>query len=123
MILSQASKVYQQEAKQVRSHPSLLISKLYERVLFHIEKVETAVREQNQQKSRGHLGKAIGIITELYSFVDEKDESEEAHFLRNVYGAILIELPKVSDSHDIHILKKAQDYLERLKKVWEEALV
>ena len=122
MILSQASKVYQQEAKQVRGHPSLLICKLYERVLFHIEKAETAVRGKNQKK-HGHLGKAIGIITELYSSVDEKDESEEAHLLRNVYGAILTELHKVSDSHDIIILKKAQDYLERLKKIWEEALV
>ena len=123
MILSQASKVYQQEAKQVRSYPSFLISKLYDRVLFHIEKAETAVREKNQQKKHGQLGKAIGIMTELYSSVDEKDESEEASLLRNVYGAILTELHKVSDNHDIIILKKAQDYLERLKKIWEEALV
>lgn len=103
--------------------PARLVHILYGRVLFHIEKAEAAVREHNHQKKHGHLGKAIGIITELYSSVDEKDKSEEAHFLRNVYGTILTELPKVSDSHDIHILKKAQDYLERLKKIWEEAFV
>ena len=123
MLSPHVRSVYQQVSGPMPIEPSRLVQMLYDRVLFHIEKAETAVREKNQQKKHGHLGKAIGIITELYSFVDEKDESEEAHFLRNVYGAILIELPKVSDSHDIHILKKAQDYLERLKKVWEEALV
>ena len=46
-----------------------------------------------------------------------KDESTE--FLRGLYNAMLMELPKVSINNDIKILKRTEAYILKLKEIWE----
>ena len=59
-------------------------------------------------------------MTELNASIKSDDDSEAARFLRGLYRAILLELPKVSVSGDVKILRQARTYLERLKEIWEQ---
>lgn len=122
MISPQINKsAYQHASIPSQIEPARLVHMLYGRVLYHFELAESGIKEKDPEKKSEHFGKAIGILTELYSSVDATDSSEAAKFLRGVYGAILEELPKASSSDDIRTLKLAQGYLERLKRVWERA--
>jgi flagellar protein FliS len=88
--------------------------------LVHLELAEEGIREQAPKKRGENLGKAIAIITELQASIKSEDHSEAAQFLRGLYGAILAELPRVSISQDVKVLRQARSYLERLKQIWEE---
>ncbi|MCK5192453.1 MAG: flagellar protein FliS [Desulfobulbaceae bacterium] len=121
MISLQIKSAYQQASSPSHIEPARLVHMLYGRILYHFELAEAGIKEKNSAKKSEHFGKAIGILTELYSSVEATDSSEAARFLRGVYGAILEELPKASSSDDIRTLKMAQGYLERLKGVWERA--
>jgi flagellar protein FliS len=72
-------------------------------------------------KMRGeHLGKAIALIAELNASVKDDDSSEAALFLRGLYGAILLELPKAAINNDEEVLRQTMAYINRLKEIWEE---
>ena len=120
MVGQKALDAYRTTEKQAEIQPVKLIHMLYERVLVHLELAEEGIREQTPQKRGENLGKAIAIVSELQASIKSEDHSEAARFLRGLYGAILMELPKVSVSQDVEILRQARAYLERLKGIWEE---
>lgn len=120
MVSDQARKAYRQTSAQVDVNPVKLIHLMYERVLVHLKEAEAGIFEKNPQKRGENLGKAIAIITELNASVKQEDDSEAAVFLRGLYSAILVELPKVSATNDREILRKSFRYIERLKEIWEE---
>ncbi len=120
MDTSRVRNAYRQSESQADIHPVKLIHIMYERVIMHLELAEDGIRDNDPRKRGENLGKAIAIISELNASIKKDDESEAAGFLRGLYGAILIELPKVSLTEDIKILKQTQTYICRLKKIWEE---
>jgi len=120
MGMNQVLDAYRKSEKQASVHPVKLIHMLYERVLTHLEHAEVGVKENNPRKRGENLGKAIAIITELNASIKQEDGSEAAQFLRALYTAILIELPKVTISGDTKILHRSHAYLKELKDVWEQ---
>ena len=120
MVGQKVVNAYRTMEKQAEIQPVKLIQMLYERVLGHLEQAEEGIREQAPKKRGENLGKAIAIITELQASIKSEDHSEAAQFLRGLYGAILLELPKISVSQDVEILRQARTCLERLKQIWEE---
>ncbi|HCC54799.1 MAG TPA: flagellar export chaperone FliS [Desulfobulbaceae bacterium] len=120
MVGQKALDVYRTAEKQAAIQPVKLIHMLYERVLVHLELAEEGIRGNSPKKRGENLGKAIAIITELQASIKSDDHSEAAQFLRGLYGAILVELPRVSVSQDMKVLRQARTYLERLKGIWEE---
>ncbi|MBU1406099.1 MAG: flagellar export chaperone FliS [Proteobacteria bacterium] len=120
MVGQKALDAYRTTEKQGEISPVKLIHMLYERVLVHLALAEEGIREQAPKKRGENLGKAIAIITELQASIKSEDHSEAARFLRGLYGAILAELPRVSISQDVKVLRQARSYLERLKQIWEE---
>ncbi len=120
MVGQKALDAYRTTEKQAEIQPVKLIHMLYERVLVHLELAEEGIREQAPKKRGENLGKAIAIITELQASIKSEDHSEAAQFLRGLYGAILVELPRISVSQDVKMLRQARTYLERLKGIWEE---
>lgn len=120
MVGQKVLNAYRTMEKQAEIHPVKLIHMLYERVLVHLQLAEEGIREQLPKKRGENLGKAIAIITELQASIKSEDHSEAARFLRGLYGAILVELPRVSVSQDVKVLRQTSIYLERLKQIWEE---
>ncbi|MCX5876786.1 MAG: flagellar export chaperone FliS [Deltaproteobacteria bacterium] len=120
MVGQKVLDAYRTTEKQAEIQPVKLIHMLYERVLVHLELAEEGIREQTPKKRGENLGKAIAIITELQASIKSEDHSEAAQFLRGLYGAILVELPRVSVTQDVKMLRQARTYLERLKRIWEE---
>ena len=120
MVGQKVLDAYRTTEKQAEISPVKLIHMLYERVLVHLELAEEGIREQTPRKRGENLGKAIAIITELQASIKSEDHSEAAQFLRGLYGAILMELPRVSVSQDVKVLRQARTYLEKLKGIWEE---
>lgn len=120
MVGQKALDAYRTTEKQAEIQPVKLIHMLYERVLVHLELAEEGILEQAPKKRGENLGKAIAIITELQASIKSEDHSEAAQFLRGLYGAILVELPRISVSQDVKMLRQARTYLERLKGIWEE---
>lgn len=114
---------YQQSESQAQIHPAKLIHLMYERVLLHLEQAEKGVMH-NDIKLRGeNLSKAIAIITELSASIKEGDDSEASEFLRGLYSAILIELPKVSLNQDVEIIRQSIRYIDKLKGIWEKTVL
>jgi flagellar secretion chaperone FliS len=119
----QACVAYRQLGVKAKIHPVKLVAMMYERTLVHLQMAEEGILGKKPQKRGEHLGKAIAIITELYSSVKEGDESDAAEFLRGLYSAILVELPKVSLSDDVGILQQTSRYIVRLKEIWEQTAI
>lgn len=120
MVGQQALNAYRRTEKQAEIHPVKLIHMLYERVLVHLDMAEKGIREKNAKLRGENLSKAIAIITELNASIKTEDNSEAAQFLRGLYSAILVELPKVSVSDDVQIVRQAAKYLNQLKQIWEQ---
>jgi flagellar protein FliS len=120
MVGQQALNAYRSTEKQTEIHPVRLVHMLYERVLMHLELAEAGVKENSPKKRGENLGKAIAIITELNASIKTEDTSDAAEFLRGLYGAMLVELPKVAVSGDVSILKRAHKYIHQLKEIWEQ---
>ena len=119
MNTAKARTAYQQSEAQANIHPVKLIHLLYERVLIHLDLAAQGVR-QGDAKARGeNLSKAISIISELNASIKDSDASEAAAFLRGLYSAILIELPKVGITGDPEAIRQAHRYLDRLRELWE----
>lgn len=119
MNTAKARSAYQRSEAQAQIHPVKLIHLLYERVLVHLELAEQAVVDKDARARGENLSKAIAIISELNASIKDGDGSEAAGFLRGLYSAILLELPKVGLSHDVEIIRQAHRYLSRLREIWE----
>ena len=121
MISAQARDAYRKSDTQGKNiPPAKLIHLLYERVLKHLRLAGEGLDEQNPQKRGENLGKAIAIVAELNASVDMEKGGEAAVFLRGLYEAILVELPKVSVSNDLEVIERASRYLQKLKDIWEQ---
>ncbi|MBU0481848.1 MAG: flagellar export chaperone FliS [Proteobacteria bacterium] len=120
MVPNQARDIYGHLESQTKIHPVKLIHMLFERVLIHLDHAEEGIRENSPRKRGENLGKAVAIISELNGSVSRDDKSEAALFLRGLYEAILVELPKVSVNNDTRILQRSREYIEKLKEVWEQ---
>ncbi len=119
MQTSKVRNAYQKSEAQAQIHPVKLIHLLYERVLVHLELAEQGI-SANDVKARGeNLSKAIAIISELNASIKDADDSEAAGFLRGLYSAILMELPKVAISNDGKVIEQSRRYLSRLLEIWE----
>jgi len=119
MQTSKVRNAYQKSESQAQIHPVKLIHLLYERVLVHLDLAEQGILA-NDVKARGeNLSKAIAIISELNASIAATDDSEAAGFLRSLYAAILMQLPKVAISSDVKIVRQSRRYLSRLLGIWE----
>lgn len=116
----QASNAYRQSGAQAKINPVKLIHLMYERALAHLEMAGVGIVKKDPKMRGENLGKAIAIITELNASVNEDDSSEAAIFLRGLYGAILLELPKAALSDDGEIVHQTIAYIKRLKEIWEQ---
>ncbi|HET98740.1 MAG TPA: flagellar export chaperone FliS [Desulfurivibrio alkaliphilus] len=120
MLARNRVNAYRQSEISAAVHPVKLIHMMYERVLTHLSYAEEAIVERSPRNRGENLSKAIALISELNAAINPKDQSEAAAFLRGLYGAIMVELPKVAVSGDVEILRQAARYISELKKVWEE---
>ena len=103
--------------------PKRLILMLYDGALKHIRMAREGVDQGDIRKRGENLGRAIAIVSELNSCLDSSIHDESIDFLRGLYMAILMELPKVSISNDIKILDRSYGYIERLRDIWENDVI
>ena len=120
MVYGRVRHAYEQVGAQANIHPVKLVHMMYERAILHLKHAEEGISEKNPKKRGENLSKAIAIISELNTSIKSDDESEAAGFLRGLYHAILLELPKVSANEDVTILQRSCSYIERLKEIWEQ---
>lgn len=120
MVHGNALNSYQKAQVYDEMDPHKLILLLYNDVIKRVVLAREGLRENNPQKRGENLGKAIAIISELNSCLDEKNQTEEISFLRGLYAAMLTELPKVSVSGDIQILDRTEKYITELRRIWVE---
>ncbi|MBF0389467.1 MAG: flagellar export chaperone FliS [Desulfamplus sp.] len=99
--------------------PEQLILMLYKGALFKLQLVKQGIEENNIQKRGENLSKVISIIAELNASINPDIADESTNFLRGLYSAILIELPKVSLTNDIEIVNRTERYISKLKDIWE----
>lgn len=99
--------------------PEQLIQMLYKGALRNITLAKQGVEENNPRKRGEHLGKAIAIITELYTSLDIEVKDESIQFLRELYSNMLTELPKVSLTNDPKALDLTYSYIKQLNHIWE----
>lgn len=99
--------------------PEQLIFLLYKGALDRIRLTREGIEENNIKKRGENLSKVIAIISELHTSVDPIMNDESTQFLRGLYSAILMELPKVSLNNDIEILRQTHAYISKLKEIWE----
>lgn len=119
MNKTKARNAYQQSEAQANIHPVKLIHLLYERALIHLNLAEQGLLKGDAKARGENLSKAIAIISELNASIKDADASEAATFLRGLYSAILIELPKVGLTGDPGTIRQAHRYLDRLREIWE----
>jgi len=119
MHTAKVRSAYQKSESQAQIHPVKLIHLLYERVLVHLELAEQGIIARDVKTRGENLSKAIAIISELNASIKDTDDSDAAGFLRGLYSAILLELPKVAISADVEIIKQSRRYLSRLLEIWE----
>ncbi|MCD4741888.1 MAG: flagellar export chaperone FliS [Desulfobacteraceae bacterium] len=99
--------------------PEQLIQMLYKGALRNISLAKQGIDENNPRKRGEHLGKAIAIITELYTSLDTEIKDESIQFLRELYSNMLTELPKVSLNNDAKALDLTYSYIKQLNHIWE----
>jgi flagellar protein FliS len=120
MVSKQASNAYFQAQASAKIHPAKLVHMMYERLLLNLAWAREGIEEHDSRKRGENLSKAIALITELNCCLRVDDESVPAQFLRGMYEAMLLELGKVTLSKDVTVIRQAQRYVTRLKKIWEE---
>lgn len=120
MHAARVRNAYQKSEAQTEIHPVKLIHLMYERVLTHLELAEQGLLKKDVKLRGENLSKAIALISELNAAIKDDDNSEAAEFLRGLYSAILVELPKVGISQDVETVRQASRYIQKLKSVWEE---
>jgi len=115
---------YQQVHTYLNNHyegmdPEQLILLLFNGALTRMKLAREGIEERDIQKKGENLSKAIAIISELNASVDSTMTDESTRFLRGIYTAILMELPKVTLNNDLKTLDRAKAYISRLKEIWE----
>jgi len=100
-----------------------LILMLYDGAIKHLRLAKDGIKENNIPKRGENLGRAISIISELNASLDPGIRDDAIDFLRGLYAAILTELPKVSLSNDIDILRRTETYIEQLRRVWKDSVM
>ena len=103
--------------------PKRLILMLYEGAIKRIVFAREGIKKADPKLRGENLGKAIAIISELNACLDDNIKTEEVNFLRSLYSAMLVELPKVSVNGDIKTLDRAEKYLTELKRIWETTVI
>ena len=99
--------------------PYKLILMLYEAALKHLFAARAAIRDGNMVAKGENISKAISIISELLNAVEGDEHNEAANFLRGLYAAILVELPKANLNNDEKIVELSIKYIAQLKNIWE----
>jgi flagellar protein FliS len=121
MIPAQAQDAYRRSATQGQNiPPEKLIHLLYDQALKHLRWAGEGIEAKDPRKRGENLGKVIAIVTELNASLDMDKGGEAAVFLRGLYEAILVELPKVAVTNDLEIVKRTYRYVRRLKDIWEQ---
>lgn len=123
MVHGNALNSYKKAQVYDEMDPNRLILMLYEGAIKRIILARDGLKEDNPQKRGENLGKAIAIIAELNASLDSDNKTDEINFLRNLYAAMLVELPKVSVNKDIKILDRSEKYLSELKRIWETSVM
>jgi len=100
--------------------PEQLILLLFNGALSRLKLTREGIIEKDIKKRGENLSKAIAIISELNASVDSNMNDESTEFLRGLYTAILIELPKVSLDNNLRILERSEAYIQKLKEIWEK---
>ncbi len=100
--------------------PKRLILMLYDGALKHIRIAKEGIDQGDVQKRGENIGRVIAIVSELNACLDTSIQDDSIEFLRGLYTAILIELPKVSIHNDLKILDRSYSYIARLKEIWEK---
>lgn len=103
--------------------PKNLILMLYDGAIKHIRLAKEGIKENNIPKRGENLGRAISIISELNASLDPDIRDDAIDFLRGLYAAILIALPKVSISNDMETLRRAETYMEQLRSIWKTSVM
>ena len=103
--------------------PEQLILLLFKGAVSRLTQARQGIEENNVQKKGENLSKAIAIISELNASVDTTIKDESTRFLKDLYEAILEELPKVILNNDLKTLDRAKGYIERLKEIWETDVI
>lgn len=115
-----ARNAYLRSEENADIHPVKLIQMMFDRSITHLRQTGEAIEENNPVKRGENLSKAIAIITELLASVPTDQDTEAAVFLRSLYKLILTELPRVSAFGNREVLAQALEYMEMLKKTWED---
>ena len=103
--------------------PKNLILMLYDGAIKHLRLAKEGIKENNIPKRGENLGRAISIISELNASLDPEIKDDAIDFLRGLYAAILVELPKVSISIDMETLRRAETYMEQLRRIWKTSVM
>ncbi|MCD4734681.1 MAG: flagellar export chaperone FliS [Bacteroidales bacterium] len=123
MVHGNALNSYQKAQVYDEMDPNKLILMLYEGAIKRIVLAREGIKNADPKQRGENLGKAIAIIAELNACLDENIKTEEINFLRNLYAAMLTELPKVSVNEDIETLNRAKKYLTELRRIWETTVI
>lgn len=123
MVHGNALNSYQKAQVYDEMDPKTLILMLYEGAIKRVILAREGIKKDDPKLRGENLGKAIAIISELNSCLDENVKTEEIDFLRGLYAAMLTELPKVSVNGDITILDRTEKYLAELKRIWETTVM
>ncbi len=115
---------YQQVNNYLSNHyegmdPKQLILLLFDGALRRLKLTREGIKEKNVKKRGENLSKVIAIVSELNASVDSKMNDESTLFLRDLYTAILTELPKIALNNDLKTLDRAEAYISKLKEIWE----
>lgn len=103
--------------------PKRLVFMLYKGALQHLQFARQGIEEKDIKKRGEHLSRAIAIVSELNTSLDPNVKDESIEFLRGLYNAILLELPKVSITNDIKTIDLSISYLSSLKDIWEKGVL
>lgn len=123
MVYQNALNSYQKAQLYDEMDPNKLIFLLYEGAIKRIKMAKQGVENEDPKLRGENLGKAIAIVTELNACLDENIKTEEIRFLKGLYTAMLVELPKVAVTNDIKTLDRAERYLTELKRIWETSVM
>jgi flagellar protein FliS len=123
MVHGNALNSYQKAQVYDEIDPNKLILMLYEGAIKRIKLAGEGLKNEDPKLRGENLGKAIAIISELNACLDGNIQTEEINFLRSLYTKMLIELPKVSITHDIKTLDRSEKYLAELKRIWETTVM
>jgi flagellar protein FliS len=120
MVGTQAYNRYRNSQVYDGMDPKELILLLYNEALKRLTLAKKGLMQGNSRVRGEHLGRAIAIIAELHTCLDSNADAEEIRFLRGLYQAILLELPKVNLTNDVQTLDTAFAYIAKLRDIWQD---